>query len=304
MDIKEILKQAAGDVLTEETLTAIDSAFTTAVDSKVEAKAKEQLTLQVEQALTKQDDEHTEKLGKLLEAVDADHVMKLKTVVAKLDESHCGKLTFIVKKYRNQLQTEAAKLRDTLVNEVSNFLDLYLDKVAPTEQISEAVANTEARKMLEAIKKVIAVDSSFITEQVREALVDGKQKINALQNQLDGTIKENVELNKAKKTAEANLILEKKTQGLPEDKKIYVNKVLAEKDPEFITENFNYVVEMFERDEQDEVELIEEAARNGSVTRNIDQPVAKEADGNQAATPVNGYLSELERTESRSRRSA
>jgi len=296
MDIKEILKKAGGDILTEDTLAAIDTAFTTAVNEKAEEKIKERLTLEVEQALIAQDDEHTGKLEKLLEAVDIDHTNKLKTVVEKQDLNHCEKLKFVVKKYRQQMVQEAVSLRDSLVNELSNYMDLYLEKVIPTKTLTEAVQNFQARTMVENIKKIISIDSSYVTEQIREALLDGKSQIDNLKKQVNQTVTENVELNKRAKKAEAILILEQKTQGLSEDKKTYVQKVLADKDPEYITENFNYVVEMFERDEQDEVEILGESAKNKAVSHGIDTPVVQDDAGNEKTkAPINEYLSELKR---------
>lgn len=308
-NVTDLLKKAAGEVLTEDTLASIESAFQTAVkekakteaDTLVEAKVKERLTLEVENALEKQDDEHATKLSRLLEAIDTDHVKKLKNVVSKIDENHSGKLKWLVKKYRTQMQTEAAQLRDTLTTQISNYLDLYLGKTVPTDQITEAVENIQARKMVDNIKKIISVDSSFVTEQIREALLDGKAKIDNLTKELNQTIQENVELNQKSKSAQANLILEQKTMDLPDDKKAYVKKVLAEKDPEYITENFDYVVEMFERDQQDEVELLKEDAQRDVVSRNVDQPVITESSetADEADVPVNGYLSELKRFDNR-----
>ncbi len=300
MEIKDILKKAAGDVLTEDTLNAIDTAFSDAVkekaQEKVETQVTERLQLEVESALTRLDEEHTEKLQNLLEAVDNDHVKKLKAVVHRLDENHCDKLKFLVKRHKTQLQTEASKLRDSLVNEISDYLDLYLDKVIPIDQVNEAVNNTEARRILDSVKKAIAVDSSFITESVRSALIDGKQKIDNLKKDLNNTLEENIELNSRAKKAEAGLILEQKTKELPSNKKEYVCKVFADKDPEYITENFNYVVEMFERDEQDQVEVLSEGAKKSALTHNIDAPVTESnQSGNDADTPVTDYLSELKR---------
>lgn len=303
-NVTELLKKAAGEVLTEETLASIEAAFQTAVAERakkeagtlVEDKVKERLTLEVENALSKQDEEHATKLSKLLEAIDTDHVKKLKAVVGKIDENHSGKLQWLVKKYRGQMQTEAAQLRDTLTTQISNYLDLYLDKTVPMDQITEAVQNLQARKMVDNIKKIISVDSSFVTEQIREALLDGKEKIDNLTRELDQTIKENVELNQKTKTAQANLLLETKTMDLPDDKKSYVKKVLSEKDPEYIEENFDYVVEMFERDQQDEVELLKEDAKKGAVSNEVDQPVITESsEAEEADAPVNDYLSELKR---------
>jgi hypothetical protein len=57
MDIASILKTVDKNVLTEETASAISEAFTSAVEEKVQTK----LSLEVESALLKQDEEHAGK---------------------------------------------------------------------------------------------------------------------------------------------------------------------------------------------------------------------------------------------------
>ena len=69
MEIKEILQEKAQEILTEETLQQIEEAF------------NEKVNLQVEAALVKQDDEYSNKLENLLEAIDIDHTKKLNKIV-------------------------------------------------------------------------------------------------------------------------------------------------------------------------------------------------------------------------------
>jgi hypothetical protein len=92
MDISSIIPAIDTNVLNEEAASAIAEAFETAVNEKVNA----QVELQVEGALSKQDEEHASKLGKLLEAIDADHSEKLKKVVNAINENHASKLIKIV----------------------------------------------------------------------------------------------------------------------------------------------------------------------------------------------------------------
>ena len=90
MNFKEILKEQFKDLVTEETLTAVHEAFEQAVTEKATQKAEqiveekineqneklqEKIELEVEAALLKVDEDHSEKLQKLIEAIDTDHVV-------------------------------------------------------------------------------------------------------------------------------------------------------------------------------------------------------------------------------------
>jgi hypothetical protein len=63
----EILKQVDESVISEETAKAITEAFESAVEEKVNAR----FTLEMESALSKQDEDHATKLQKLLEGSDS-----------------------------------------------------------------------------------------------------------------------------------------------------------------------------------------------------------------------------------------
>ena len=71
------LKEATKDILSEESLEEIETAFNTAVDNAVNDK----LALHVEKALLDQDDSHSKKLEALLETIDTDHTQKLNVLV-------------------------------------------------------------------------------------------------------------------------------------------------------------------------------------------------------------------------------
>jgi len=296
--IKEMLEKVGKDVLSAETKTVLAEAFDTAVNELVTERVK----LEVDSALQKLDEDHTQKLIKLLEAVDLDHTEKLKKVVAKIDEDHAGKLQSVVGKYEGMLKEEAVKFRDALVSEVSNYMDLYLDKTVPARQIAEACEATAAKRMISDIKKIVSVDESFINDNIKEALEDGKQQIDTLRGELNEAIKENVKLNQDIKSAKTELMLEQKTIAFPKEKKDYVMRVLKDKSPDYITENFDYAVEMFVRDEKDAVSIITEQAKKETATSKVDTPpvqIKETVDPETEEAPVNEYLSELKRQDRR-----
>jgi hypothetical protein len=292
MDISSIIKNIDTNVLNEEVATAIAEAFENAVNDKVDSR----ITLEVEGALSKQDEDHAVKLESLLSAIDADHSAKLNKVVEAINENHAGKLQKLASFYRKALNEKAESFSSKIVNELSNFMDVYIEKAIPQAQLEEAVANTTARQQLEQIKSVISFDPSSLNEDVKSLISQGKGKIEELHNQLNESYKENIELHEQLKEANASLILEKKTLGMPSSKKSYISKLLSDKSSEYIEENFKYVVEMFEREESESsVKLVEEA-KSKAISKDAKVPkteVIAESSAREVNTPVNGYLSAL-----------
>lgn len=300
--IKNVLEQVGDGVLTEEAQQVIIEAFEEAVETRVTERVEAEVTNVVKQI----DEDHAIKLEKLIEAIDEDHSQKLLNVLAKIDEDHSNKLKTVINRYNHIIKEEAGKFRDTFVDEISNYLELYLDRVVPANQIAEATKNSQARRMIEQVKKIVAVDKAFINENVREALKDGKDTIDGLRKELNKVIKENVQLNKQYNKTAATLILEKKTENLPKEKRQFVMRVLEDKSPEYIKENFNYVVEMYNRDEQETRELIKEEVQQSAVSRNVESPksilesVSRMETSDGSGDPsLNGYLAELKRFDKR-----
>lgn len=294
----EILKQVDESVINEETAKAITEAFESAVEEKVNAR----VSLEVENVLTKQDEDHASKLKKLLEAIDTDHTNKLQTVVNALTENHTDKLKNIVSFYRKALNEKAQKFSTNIVSEISNYLDLYLNKNIPNLQLKEAVQNTYARKQLDRIRELVGIDSDYINESVKSVVSKGKSKIDELNEKLNESYQENHTLLEKLKINETAVLLEKKTKGMPSSKKEYIFNLLNDKDSSYIEENFNYVVEMFERGEEDKTsDLVQEAtkkafSRDASVPKkNTINESASLSNQNDEFNPVSNYLSELSR---------
>jgi hypothetical protein len=318
MDFKKILQEQFKDLITEDTLTAVHEAFEQAVNEKAEKKAE----LQVEAAVTKIDEDHSEKLQKLVEAIDADHTstlkklvetidfdhaQKLRKVLTKIDEEHTSKLEQVIEHYETVLNEEAESFRGRLVDEVSNYLDLYMEKTMPTEQVNEAVENIRARKTLEQIRQLVAIDESFIDNEVKEALVDGKRTIDSLKKELNEAIEANTELNHKLNRSESALLLESKTKDMPVAAKSFVSKLLKGKSPEYIQENYQYVVEMFEK----EISEQEDSAKEGVAQRiveAVDRPeteILEEEISSPAPiseSVVGGYLNEMKKVDGSSLR--
>ena len=304
MDITQVLESIGKDILTDDVKTSIAKMFNEAVDAKVKSQAQ----LMVEAELGKMDADHGAKLKKLVEAIDDDHTNKFKQVVVEIDKAHTSKLQKVVEKYEKELKEGAEKLHADIVTKISNYLDLYLTESIPATQLKEAVENIRARKMLDEIKKIVAIDPEFISENFKEALKDGHETIEKLRGELNAKIKESVDINQQLMNTKATLVLEQKTKDLPKNKKDYIVKLLENKKPEEIEANFKFVVEMYEKDEADKVADVADAAKtqkiNEAKAKGTDTPKSaivveniqrKDDNGSESNEAVNSYLTELQK---------
>jgi hypothetical protein len=286
-NISELLKAATKDILTEDVLKEIESAYEASVDAKVQ--------LHVEKALNEQDEDYANKLENLLEAVDADHTAKLKKVVTALDADRANKLKQIVEKYEAALTAEATNFKSEMIDQVSNYLELYLEDKLPMSEIQEAVNNKRAASVLNEMRNMLSVDMALAQESIRDAVVDGKTRIDEAAQQLETANKRVATLTEQLNTVNASLILEKKISSLDEDKKKYMKKMLSSKSAKFIAENFDYTLGLYEKSEEERFNNLVTEAREEAVITAVDRPVIEES----VETPANEdrsfnlYLNEL-----------
>lgn len=269
-DVKELLKEATKDLLTPETLTAIEEA----VNAKAEDKAK----LTVEAALIAQDDKHAAMLTSLMEKMDVDYTTKLQKLVDRLDESYAAKLVKVkelydgkIKSLNGQLNEVAQKYVGDLSTKIDTFLESRLDTMLPAAQLTEAVQNVKAVRILEQIRNLIGINEASINSDVKAAMIDGKNQIVESKTSLDKVINENTELKAKLAQKEVDLLLEQKSAKLPSKKREHVKRVLAGKDAKFISENFEYVADMFDRQEVIEATSAKKDAEK--VADKVDAPV-------------------------------
>jgi len=276
---QELLPESLKEILTEDNVQSVEAAI------------KEKIELTVETALTNQDELYSEKLEELVGAIDKDHTSKLKRVVTAVDSNNAQKLVKVVKKYENDLNDSAGEFKTTLVESISNYLEEYIDETVPQRAIEEATRNRTATEVLSNLRKVLAVDSTLMSESVKDAVVDGKNQISELTSKLEEVEKENKQLLEAFKVTKAQLFLEQKTTGIAEKKKEYLIKVLGDKSPKFIEENFDYTAKLFDKKEHEKLKIIKEEA---FVKRKVkaDAPKVEISEKKKIRNP---YLDELER---------
>lgn len=288
MDIKKQLKKVTKELLSEEALNEIQSAF----ENAVEEKAK----LHVASALVKQDNDYANKLTHLLEVIDKDHTSKLKKVVKAIDENHGQKLKTIVEKYQSALVNEAGSFKSNIINDVSTYLDAYVEEALPKAKINEAVKNKRAAIVLEQIKDFLGVDTAVSKKAVKSAIIDGKKQIDEANNKLEVFQKEHNVLVEKYNRISSNLLLEKKVAGLSDKKKDYITRIMQGKSAQFINENFNYALNLFNRNESERLHELKESAINRSVTKEVDVPriiEEKRSSSNNEDVQMNPYLQEL-----------
>jgi hypothetical protein len=296
--IEDVLSQISEDILTEDSKKLLAEAFEAAVETAV----TERLDLEVTDALQKLDEEHSVKLEQLLGAIDADHSEKLVAVLEKLDTDHTEKLQFLVKKHDAALNEDAKMFKESLITQLSNYIELYVEKTIPKEELREAVENKRAQKMLDQMKQIMALDDSFINNTIKEAVADGRKTIDTLRQELNESVKQNIQIAQTLKSKSTELMLEKNTASLAKEKKQYVMRMLKDKAPEYITENFDYVVKMFDKQDDEQKELVTEQATKTSkvMTAKVDTPARSTTQVNESTSApegegVGGYLSAMER---------
>jgi len=291
MSLKNLFSEDVQGILTEETLSAIQEAF----DAKVE--------LAVESALIQQDDQYAEKLKTLINTLDKDRTEKMKKVVEAVNNNNASKLAKIVKLYERKIKNDIGKnavvFRKQLVESIGQFIDEYISESVDALDLAQAVKNKSAYNVLENIRSVLGVDLALMNDSIKGAVLDGKSKMTKLENEnVELTNKLNV-LSENYRKLEVKSLLEEKTSKLTESQKTFVRKALQDKSPEFIKENFDYTVRLFERQEKQKLETLkEEAIKNRSVKPDVipTQKIVEESLNNNDDSHGDMYIDELSKT--------
>jgi hypothetical protein len=246
--LKDLFTEDVQKILTQETLDALEEAVVTKTELAVEA------------ALLEQDELYAEKLQQLVKSIDQDHTNKMRRIVESIDKDQSAKLIKVVKKYEREQSKDLHKFKKSIVESVGAFLDEFINESLPTEDFSQAVKNKTAYNVLENLRQVLAIDSAVMKESVASAIYEGKTELEKLRKE-NAQIKKNFKIIKeAKEQAEKKLFIESKVAKLPEAKRKFVTKALSDKPLDFIKENFDYTVRLFDKQEKRTLETIKEEA--------------------------------------------
>lgn len=286
-NIKNLFSEELQNVLTEDTLTAIEEAF------------NQKVNLSVEAALLEQDEVYADKLKSLINTLDKDRTVKMKRVVEAIDKNNASKLVNVVKKYERQSKQDFKKFKGQLVESISSYLDAFLKESLDEKDFSQAVKNKTAFNVLENLRKVLAVDSVLMKESVQEAVIDGKNQIVSLQKENADLKKKYEALVKVNQKTETVALIESKTAKFNETKKNFVKKALEDKSPQFIKENFDYVVRLFDKQEKSKLQTLKEDAmsrRQVSPDVIFEKPkkvIEEKVNNNQSNNLTSEYLNVL-----------
>jgi RecA/RadA recombinase len=195
-----------------------------------------------------------------MSSVDKDRTLKMKKIMEAFDRDKTAKLVKVIKKYEREQNGDLLKFKKQLTESVSAFLDEFIEESVPTADIKQAVKNKTAMNVLENLKKVFAIDLAVMKESVSGAIVEGKTEIDKLRKRNEELEKSMRVLTESKNKSEVKLFLEARTSKYPETKKNFVKKALGDKSLQFIQENFDYTVRLFEKQEKKQLETIKEEA--------------------------------------------
>jgi hypothetical protein len=238
-ELNTIFESVDSQLLSEDTKKAISSL----IEEKVNEKVQERLTLELESVIKTQHAKFKKASSLAIEAIDKDHVSKIDGIVKILQKEHNNQLTAIHGAHKKIVSETAVSHRDSIVEGVDRFLDSYIEKHLPKEQIEEAAKNKYALKAIEEARKILGVDTKFMTQNFKETLVDGKR-------QMDRLLQENTELKKRTLISESKKVLSEKISNLPVEVSRFVKSRLENKSAQYIKENFDYVVDMYHRQEK------------------------------------------------------
>jgi hypothetical protein len=278
--ISEILREATDGQIDESVLSEIENAF----NVRLEEKTK----IHVDKALMEQDELYSTKLEELLEALDSDHSKKLKKVVEAVDSDRANKLKAVIAKYETILTEDASEFKESLIGSISEYLDAFLAESIPSEEIAEAVKNKKAVAVLENLRKHLAIDSALQKESIKDAVADGKQQINEASQKLESALEEKAKIESELSSIKASQFLAEKTQGLDERTSKYITKMLSSKPLEYIEENFDYTLKLFNKKEESRLEGLKEEALTETVK--VDRVVEEKVE-----QPQSPYMTELQK---------
>ena len=213
-------------------------------------------------------------------------------MVEAVDRNNAEKLITVINKYEKDINSSASTFKESLVESISDYLEEYIEESIPADAILEATQNKTAMHVLSNLRQVLAIDSSLMSESVKDAVMDGKTQIDSLSEKLNTVEKENKLLKEAYNKTRADLLIESKTAKLSDKKAEYLRKVLSDKAPKFIEENFEYTAKLFDKKEKERIDVIkEEAFTKRTVKADAPKIVEEKID----TSTSNPYLAELKR---------
>jgi hypothetical protein len=139
---------------------------------------------------------------------------------------------------------------EKLTDQVSDYLDAYLEEVKPQETLIDSSKMKRLEKMFEGIKEIMMVNDDYVQDEIKEAILDAKSIIEAKDKEINKLMLEKVQLGKKIKIDEAQQVLEEKISGSSPKLKAYLETTFKGASKEIIEEKFDEAVTAFENEEQ------------------------------------------------------
>ena len=248
MKIKDLFTEDVRKLLSEDSLDAIQTAF------------ENKLKVSIDLALEAQDTLYADQLKTLVSTIDKDHTKKMKKLVEAVDRGNAQKLVKVVNKYERDSLVESKKFKAQIVNTMSAYLDEFLLESISVDDLKQAVDNKTAYSVLEGLRKALSVDSVLMKESVKEAVMDGKNKLVEKETKLNDLSTRYNTLEKENESLKKNMFLESKVAGFNSDKKSFLKKAFTDKPLAYIQENMDYAIRLFDKKEKEKLVSIREEA--------------------------------------------
>lgn len=248
MKIKDLFTEDVRKLLSEDSLDAIQTAF------------ENKLKVSIDLALEAQDTLYADQLKTLVSTIDKDHTKKMKKLVEAVDRGNAQKLVKVVNKYERDSLVESKKFKAQIVNTMSAYLDEFLLESISVDDLKQAVDNKTAYSVLEGLRKALSVDSVLMKESVKEAVMDGKNKLVEKETKLNDLSTRYNTLEKENESLKKNMFLESKVSGFNSDKKAFLKKAFTDKPLAYIQENMDYAIRLFDKKEKEKLVTIREEA--------------------------------------------
>lgn len=196
--------------------------------------------------------------------IDRVHTNMAKKALGNVMAKCNTKVNKMRKQFNESVKSESNIFQKQLIESLSNYIDQRIDKVLPYSEISKAVKNTAATKVLESFKHVLEVSNAkkaakkYFKKPIMEAasIIEETKKNNRILESRNARLKD------ALKTRNRDLYLESRLKGLSEDTKSFARRVLADKPLKWIKENFDYCIGLHKEQTEKARAVLQEHAMN------------------------------------------
>jgi len=270
--LKELLTKIdpEGKIFTESVLSAIKEVLIAekeSVKATVLKEAEEAAEEKLEQTVE-------EKVKEALDGMDEEHSQLLKDVLAKIDEEHTAKLKAVY----NACKTKFGDTKDEVTAEaLSDFLDTFLKEKMPKAILLKEARLNKLESMYSKIREQLLVNDEYVQTEIKEAIEDAKETIEAKDQEINRLLVEKVEINKKLILKEAKEKLEVKTKDLSPKCKKFVEKIITEDIAlEEIDAKVDEAVAAYKKAEKEEREQLINEAKNEERKLDIPSPRSRE----------------------------